>query len=128
MLRRFFLYKLVCCASSLKCFSSIFDSIYNKPMLRFGLLTDLHYSLQSESGTRFYRDSMSKLDEAINVFNSENLDFVIELGDFKDQNIPPSREDVLSFLCTIEKKFQECQSETYHWVIMIWIFCQKKIF
>ena len=52
--------------------------------LRFGVITDTHYADREPSGTRHYRDSMLKMQEAIREFNRKNLDFIIELGDMKD--------------------------------------------
>ena len=33
--------------------------------LRFGLMTDMHYADRERSGTRYYRDSMAKIEEAV---------------------------------------------------------------
>ena len=42
-------------------------------------------------GTRYFPQTMDKLKEAMEVFNSSNLDFVIEMGDLKDQDNVPRR-------------------------------------
>lgn len=52
--------------------------------LRFGILTDTHYSDREVGGTRHYRDSLQKMQEAIDEFNRAEVDFIIELGDMKD--------------------------------------------
>ena len=36
--------------------------------LRFGLMTDMHYADRERSGTRYYRDSMAKIEEAVEEF------------------------------------------------------------
>jgi predicted phosphodiesterase len=55
-----------------------------KPALRVGLMTDLHYADKEPTRTRFYREALVKLDEAVDHFNREQPAFVVELGDFID--------------------------------------------
>ena len=38
------------------------------PRLRFGLVTDLHYADKSPAGTRHYRETLAKLEEAATQF------------------------------------------------------------
>jgi len=52
--------------------------------LRFGLVTDVHYADADPRGNRCYRDSLAKLERAIATFNTLDLSFVVELGDFID--------------------------------------------
>ena len=52
---------------------------------RFGIVTDCHYAEADAAGTRFYRQSLDKLGECVSLMNAEKVDFLIELGDFKDQ-------------------------------------------
>lgn len=54
------------------------------PRLRVGLVTDLHYADKSPAGTRHYRETLAKLDEAARRFEADPLTFVVELGDFID--------------------------------------------
>ena len=82
--------------------------------MRFGLLTDSHYADREPVGTRFYRDSIPKMQEAIEELNSQNLDFIIHLGDFKDQDTEANPEDTLRYLKTIENEFQGFMGATYH--------------
>lgn len=56
-----------------------------RPLLRAGLMTDLHYADKEPAGTRFYREALAKLDEAVEVMNREQPALVVELGDFIDQ-------------------------------------------
>ena len=53
-------------------------------VLRFGIVTDVHYADVDPISTRFYRDSLSKMRQATYDFKNEGCDFIIELGDFKD--------------------------------------------
>ncbi len=63
-----------------------------KPQLRVGLVTDLHYADKEPMKTRFYREALGKLDEAIAFFNREQPALVVELGDFIDQADSVERE------------------------------------
>lgn len=51
----------------------------------FGLVTDLHYADKEPWSTRYYRDSLAKLTEAVAAFNSANAAFAVELGDIIDK-------------------------------------------
>jgi alkaline phosphatase len=90
------------------------DNSANKPIIRFGMLTDVHYADRETNGSRHYRQSMNKFNEAIDVFNKSNLDFVIELGDFKDQAEKPDRMQTLSFLDEIESAYKKFKGDRYH--------------
>ncbi len=54
------------------------------PDLKFGLVTDLHYADKPPVGTRFYRQSIEKLDEVKTSFEGFQPSFTVELGDFVD--------------------------------------------
>ncbi len=55
-----------------------------EPNVRFGLVTDIHYADKEAAGTRFYRESLGKLREAVNQFQISRPQFVIALGDVID--------------------------------------------
>ncbi|MEN3941375.1 metallophosphoesterase [Prosthecobacter sp. SYSU 5D2] len=74
-----------------------------KPTLRVGLMTDLHYADKDSTKTRFYREALGKLDEAVAFMNQEKPACVIELGDFIDQ--APSVEQELEWLKTMEQHY-----------------------
>lgn len=74
-----------------------------KPLLRVGLMTDLHYADKPPTKTRFYREALAKLDEAVEDMNRENPALVIELGDFIDQ--ADSVEKEIEWLKTMESHF-----------------------
>lgn len=76
-----------------------------KPLLRVGLVTDLHYGDKEPTKTRFYREALGKLDEAVACFNRHRPDFVVELGDFIDE--APTIEQEIEWLQTIEKRFAQ---------------------
>ncbi|MBL7188139.1 MAG: metallophosphoesterase [Phycisphaerae bacterium] len=81
---------------------------------RFGIVTDCHYADAEAAGTRFYRQSPDKLAECVELMNAEKVDFLIELGDFKDQNTPPVEQKTLSYLEAIEEVFQKFHGPAYH--------------
>lgn len=41
-----------------------------RPLVRFGMVTDLHYAALRRVGRRHYRDSLRKLGEAVDLFNA----------------------------------------------------------
>ena len=56
----------------------------NKPKLRIGLITDLHYADKPPAMNRHYRDTPAKLAEALARFADARIDLLIELGDLVD--------------------------------------------
>lgn len=86
----------------------------DKPVLRFGMISDVHYADRESAGNRFYRQSLAKMKEAIDRLNQEKIDFVIELGDFKDQDVTPIESQTKTYLEAIEKAFQQFSGPTYH--------------
>lgn len=58
-----------------------------KPLITFGIVADVQYADQINSGTRFYRSSLEKLDDAVKVFNERKVDFVVSLGDFINDDL-----------------------------------------
>lgn len=86
----------------------------DKPVLRFGMISDVHYADREPAGNRFYRQSLAKMKEAVVRLNQEKIDFVIELGDFKDQDVTPKEAQTLTYLEAIEKAFQQFDGPTYH--------------
>jgi len=83
-------------------------------LLRFGIVTDTHYAEADPLGTRYYRESLTKLRECIDLMNVKKVKFLCELGDFKDQANPPKEESTLTFLRDIEAVFQEFHGTKYH--------------
>lgn len=52
--------------------------------LRLGLITDLHYADKPPAGTRYYRETLAKLDDAAAEFARHEPRYLIELGDLVD--------------------------------------------
>lgn len=84
------------------------------PLLRVGLMTDLHYADKPPTKTRFYREALAKLDEAVEVMNREKPNLVVELGDFIDQ--ADSVEKEIEWLQTMESHFAKL-SMPRHYVL-----------
>ncbi len=86
----------------------------NKPILSFGIVTDSHYADRDTEGARFYRDSIPKMEAAMTEMNARKVDFVVHLGDFKDEAKKPDEASTLEFLVRIEKAFATYKGPRYH--------------
>lgn len=86
----------------------------HKPAIRFGMLSDVHYADRAPAENRFYRQSLAKVQECMEVMNREKVDFVIELGDFKDQDVLAQEARTLTYVSDIESVFQQFNGPTYH--------------
>ena len=80
--------------------------------ITFGLVTDVHYADAPTRGSRHYRDSLAKLDQAIAALNRRKVDFVVELGDFIDAG--PSKAEEIEHLRTIDKRYQRFDGPRYY--------------
>ncbi len=88
-------------------------------LVRFGMVTDLHYADLKPTwdadgivGRRYFRESVRKLGEAVEVFNARQVDFAIELGDFKD--LTKGATETLACLDEIEACFAKFKGARYH--------------
>lgn len=86
----------------------------SEPAVRFGVVTDVHYADKAKSGSRYYRESMWKMQEAIQRFNVSGLDFIVELGDFVDS--APDLQGEIHHLHAIDAEFAKFNGER-HYVI-----------
>lgn len=80
--------------------------------IRVGLITDLHYADKPAAGSRHYRETLAKLDEASNQFASDKVDFVVELGDFIDA--ADSVDTELQYLKTVNRQFEKVAKERHY--------------
>jgi predicted phosphodiesterase len=106
---------LVAAASFLNPFKSVAG--INNPeaheaqsILRFGIVTDSHYADIDTAGSRFYRESLSKMKECVDLMNQKEVDFLIHLGDFK--NGAPDLN--LENLKLIESEYARFKGPRYH--------------
>ena len=93
------------------------DSLHNgfsETGFRFGIVTDAHYADADPQYNRYFRESIDKMNECVALMNGQKVEFLIELGDFKDQNTPPVEEKTLSYLQAMERSFRKFIGPTYH--------------
>ena len=80
--------------------------------LRIGLITDLHHADKPAAGSRFYRETIPKLNSAAEEFQKTGLDFIVELGDLIDA--AESVETELNYLRTINREFSKLCSDRHY--------------
>ncbi len=77
--------------------------------LKLGLITDLHHADKPAAGSRHYRETLTKLDEAAQQFANDDPQFVVALGDIID-----AAEDVeteLGYLQTVRAAIDKLPGE-----------------
>ena len=84
------------------------------PILRIGLVTDLHHADREPNGNRFYRDTLRKFARAATQFKNEKVDLVIELGDSIDAADSPEAEK--GYLKRITSAFSSVPGQ-HHYVL-----------
>ncbi len=82
--------------------------------LKFGWVTDIHYALAKPKLKRYYAEGLIKFKEAISLYRLSDLDFVIETGDFKDQDEIPVHNKTLQYLRSVEAEFCKYDGDRYH--------------
>ncbi|MFT5302524.1 MAG: 3',5'-cyclic AMP phosphodiesterase CpdA [Mariniblastus sp.] len=80
--------------------------------LRFGVITDLHFADKAPAGSRNYRESLQKLEQAKNQFERDQPKFVVELGDLIDAS--KSLEIEKGYLATINNLFKTLPGEKHY--------------
>ena len=83
----------------------------SKPV-RFGLMTDLHYADKPTAGSRHYRETLGKLEEATQVFSKEELGFIVELGDLIDA--ADSVETEMRYLGKVDQVFRAMNANRHY--------------
>src|SRR5688500_18757005 len=106
--RRAFLKAGLLCLSARPFGRMLAETSDRPPLMRIGLLTDIHYADKDSTPTRFYRDSTAKMEEAVEVFNRESPSFVVELGDLIDK--AETVEQELAWLGTHELAFAKVRA------------------
>jgi predicted phosphodiesterase len=66
----------------------------DKPQLEFGVIADPQYADADMRMGRFYRNSLAKMEAAVEELNKNNLEFVATLGDVIDKDIA-SFDDIM---------------------------------
>lgn len=90
------------------------EDVASSPVLRIGLITDLHYADKPPAGSRHYRETPDKLAVAAAEFAAQKPEFIVELGDFVDA--ADSVEIELEYLQRINKPFTAI-SDHRHYVL-----------
>lgn len=80
--------------------------------VRLGLLTDLHYADKPPAGTRYYRETLAKLEDAAAQFERDKPDLVVELGDFIDS--ADSVDIEKKYLARIHKAFAALPGDKHY--------------
>jgi hypothetical protein len=85
-----------------------------RPGIRFGLFTDPHYADANPAGTRFYRESLAKVREAVDALRTARVELLVELGDVKDMVTGEPDTRTLAYLTAIETEIARSGGPTYH--------------
>ncbi|MHC4143722.1 MAG: metallophosphoesterase [Planctomycetota bacterium] len=80
---------------------------------RFGIVTDPHYTSRIY-GNRYCNESLDKMGECVELMNKQEVDFFVELGDFKDEDNPSIEANTISYLQAIEGVFGRFRGPVYH--------------
>ena len=91
--------------------SAVFAESASDP-LSVGLVTDLHYADKPSRGSRHYRETLGKLEEAAIQFERDRPAFLVELGDLIDAADTVETEQ--KYLSTINREFSAiCDDRHY---------------
>jgi predicted phosphodiesterase len=85
-----------------------------EPLVKIGMVTDLHYADKPPAGSRHYRETLRKFEEAAQQFARDDVTFVVELGDFIDSADSLEAEKV--YLGSINKRFAAAPGQ-HHYVL-----------
>ncbi len=110
--RRMFLAQGGLWLTALGSVDSLAADALREPVVRLGLLTDIHYADRSTRGTRCYRDSIGKMREAVRAFNEKKVALAFELGDMIDS--APDVETERGYLEAIDAEFRKCTGRCCH--------------
>lgn len=80
--------------------------------MNIGMVTDMHFAEKQPAKTRYYRETLQKLDEAVVQFNKDKPSFVVELGDFIDR--AESVDQELEWLEKMKTQFQRIEAPKYY--------------
>lgn len=70
----------------------------DRPAIRFGVIADVQYCDCDTRGSRFYRNSLQKLEACVADLNRENVAFTVSLGDLCDRETDIHLPKVLNTL------------------------------
>lgn len=84
-------------ASATPAYRAFATSCHAKPV-KIGLLTDIHHADSNPKGTRYYRESLGKVKEAVGQFRAAKVNTLIQMGDLIDSGQRSTKEMELGFL------------------------------
>lgn len=84
----------------------------SQPKMRFGLVTDMHYADKKPAGSRYYRETLTKLEEASEQFQKDQPEHIVELGDFIDA--ADSVDEEQRYLKRINKDFKSLPGKKHY--------------
>jgi manganese-dependent ADP-ribose/CDP-alcohol diphosphatase len=67
-------------------FTSNQESPETKPLFSFGIISDVQYADINPLGTRYFRSSADKLEDAVKTFRKDSVNFIVNLGDLIDKD------------------------------------------
>ncbi len=79
--------------------------------LKLGLITDLHHADKPAAGSRHYRETLTKLEEAASQFAEDDPQFIVELGDLIDAADDVDTE--LAYLETVHSAIDQLPGEKH---------------
>lgn len=78
---------LILCLVLLLSFSGLTGQKNDGKPLKVGIISDVQYADIDNYGTRHYRASVGKFSEAVRKFSETDVDFIVILGDFIDNDL-----------------------------------------
>jgi predicted MPP superfamily phosphohydrolase len=83
-----------------------------KPLVRVGLVTDVHYADKDTAGNRYYRESLDKMRECVDRFNKNRVDLAVELGDYIDA--AETVEEESEYLAKLDSEFKRFEGQRHY--------------
>jgi alkaline phosphatase len=88
------------------------NKVGTSPVVRVGMVTDLHHAEKDAAGNRFYRETLGKLEEAAGYYQNNRIDLMVELGDIIDA--ADSVETERRYLSTINRPFSAIATDRHY--------------
>jgi len=82
--------------------------------IRIGMITDIHYADANPRGTRFYRDSLTKMTQAVDAMHQANADLFVELGDLIDSPSHTTKQIDYQNLYSINNEFSQFEHHRHY--------------
>lgn len=84
----------------------------SQPLVRFGIITDLHHTNKADTSTRKYSCAREKTDTFVKAMDRLKATFVVELGDFVDTLT--NAKDPAENLAELESAYTAFNGPAYH--------------